>query len=293
MNRYQPTDDSNYSNWVGKSETHLDTARAQHAAMLDDALGGSHNSNHTDASLQPLRHWLFFQPQFARAQTGVDGHPKKGGFLPPLDLPRRMWAASDVSFFRPLPIDVGIRKDSTIKSIEHKQGNSGRLIFVKVEHTISAIDLDQPSIVETQKLVYREDHKAPSRKQPPARAIPAPDTCDWQTRADTDEVLLFRYSALTANAHRIHYDKPYATKVEGYKGLVVQAPLQATLLVDAWQKQHPKTTLRQFSFRAIAPSFVGEPLTLCGQTISDNECELWIRRIDGSIGMKANLKFVP
>jgi 3-methylfumaryl-CoA hydratase len=274
-----------FHEWIGRSEQRSDRLRAEPIAMLDAAFDHPGRMPEAAQDLPPLRHWLYFHAPLRRSDTAVDGHAAKGGFLPPVELPRRMWAAGEIEFVRALSPGAQVTRTSTIRAIERKQGRSGELVFVDVEHCIAEDGHAKPAIIENQRIVYRADGAAS------AAGEAATERGDWEHAFVTDEVLLFRYSALTANAHRIHYDRRYACDVENHRDLVVHGPLQATLLVDAWQRAFPDAVLRHFSFRAIAPSFVGEALALCGRRMGDSEAELWLRRADGSVGMRAHVAF--
>lgn len=205
--------------------------------------------------IPPLWHWAFFQEPARQREIGADGHPKKGKFLPPVSLPRRMFAGSKLSFHRPLLVGETYHYSSSINGISVKQGNSGKLVFVRVEHRIA--DKDGSSCLdENQDIVYRG---APTAFQQPAAAASNSDRdWDWEERIVADPVMLFRYSAVTYNGHRIHYDFPYATQVEGYPGLVVHGPLLATLMTKAIGDRIPKTRLAKFEFAGKSPVFSGD-----------------------------------
>jgi 3-methylfumaryl-CoA hydratase len=212
--------------------------------------------------LPPLAHWLYFLPQALQREIGADGHPKRGGFLPPVPLPRRMWAGSRFAFDgEPLRVGEAIRRASKIKSVEPKSGSTGSMVFVTVEHTVSGAR--GPSFVEEHDIVYREAAK-PGEKQREPR--PAPADATWSKKIMADPVLLFRFSALTFNAHRIHYDHPYATKIEGYEGLVVHGPLMAVLMLDLVDRVSPGAPVSAFDFKAVNPAFVPHALAVRAKT---------------------------
>lgn len=216
--------------------------------------------------------WTLFQPAPTAAQTGIDGHPRTGGFLPDTGLPRRMWASSKLTQTGPFRVGEPVTRCSTVKSVEQKPGRSGRLCFVQVEHR-----LESPgggALNETQVLVYREASTGTYQRgtADPSKSI---REVDWQEEWATDPVMLFRYSALTYNAHRIHYDLPYATGVEGYPGLVVHAPLMATVLIDAYQRHVPGAACHSCEFRGIQPVFAGQSLFLGGRHDAD-VTHLWV-----------------
>ncbi len=210
-------------------------------------------------TLPPLGHWLLFPPQVRQSLLGGDGHPHRGaaGLLPAVDLPRRMWAGSRVRFLAAITLGAALRRTSTLVAATPKAGRSGAMLFATVRHEIH--DGATLAIVEEQDIVYREA-AAPGAITPRATGE-VPGDAVARTIVP-DPVLLFRYSALTFNGHRIHYDRDYARQVEGYPGLVVHGPLIATLLLDLLLRRNPGAEVTGFTFRASAPAFDGEPLTL-------------------------------
>ena len=209
----------------------------------------------------------------------MDGHARRGGFLPPVPLPRRMWAGGRFEFHQPLHIGERISRVSRVADVTHKQGRTGELVFVLVRHEISGAE--GPAVVEEQDLVYR-DHSG-SALAPPA----APSSHGWERILRADDVLLFRYSALTFNGHRIHYDRRHATETEGYPGLVVHGPLIATLLVDLLRRNLPVKNISRFSFRAVRPLFDTAPFSICGQPEGDR-VRLWAKNESGGLVMDAS-----
>lgn len=208
-----------------------------------------------ESELAPLGHWLNFLPDARQANLADDGHPKRGGFLPQIPLPRRMWAAGALEFKFPIPVGQPIRRRSTITDVAARTGSTGDLVFVTIEHEIFVET--RTALFEEQTIVYRGQSQ--SSKQP----VPKGDTPAGFARSlILTETALFRYSALTYNAHRIHYDQAYATTVEGYPALVAQGPFIATLLLDHFSRRHPLSRIRRFSFRAEHPIFVGQRVEL-------------------------------
>ena len=231
----------------------------------------------------PLSHWLFFTPKVPQASIGVDGHPARGGFLPPISLPRRMWAGGTLLFHHPLRVGDEVQRESRVMDVSEKDGRSGRLAFVTVRHELT--NANGLAITENQDIVYREAALVGS-PQPAGKAAPKDET--FKRRVTPDPVQLFRFSALTFNAHRIHYDREYATHVEGYPGLVVHGPFIATLLLDLLNRQEPGATIRRFTFKAVGPLFDTHPFELCGRPDGARKFALWARNHEGALAMEAS-----
>ena len=233
--------------------------------------------------LPPPWHWLYFLTMGPLADAGPDGHPRRGGFMPPVPLPRRMWAGSRMEFFAPLRVGDAIRRVSTIAGVSAKEGRSGPLVFVTVRHEIA--NANGPLLIDEHNIVYR-DLPRKGESAPPAKM--APQDHAWTREIRPDPVLLFRYSALTFNSHRIHYDHPYVTAVEGYPGLVVHGPLLATLLLDLLLRQRPQACVTRFEFRALRPLFDTAPFAVCGRPEADgHDVALWAKDADGRLCMEA------
>jgi len=217
--------------------------------------------------LPPLWHWLYFLDTAPQSKIGPDGHaesrgsdPRLGDFLPPVPLPRRMWAGSRFAFEgEPLKVGETIRRASKIKSVEPKSGSTGSMVFVTVEHTVSGGR--GASFVEEHDIVYREAAKPGEKQREPK---PAPTDATWTRKVMADPVLLFRFSALTFNGHRIHYDQPYVTGTEGYPGLIVHGPLLGMLQMELARRSNPDRIPRSFEFRALSPGLCGWPLLGAG-----------------------------
>ncbi|WP_246666119.1 MaoC family dehydratase N-terminal domain-containing protein [Aquamicrobium sp. LC103] len=266
--------------WIGRTSEAEDivTPRllASFSAMLAPHLAAS-----SEGEAPVGLHWCL-APEIAEArELGDDGHPAKGGFLPPVPLPRRMWAAGDLRFLAPLRPGDRVRRRSTVSKIEEKHGQSGRLVFVTVRH--EAENENGPVIDEDHVIVYREAG-GPSRPAPAAASPTEP--APHQQEIEIDPVLLFRYSALTFNGHRIHYDAPYAREVEGYQGLVIHGPLQATLLMNFAATIGGRAP-RRFSFRGVHPATGTQKLLLRATPGEDDSLALEVLAADGHITMKA------
>ena len=271
--------------WVGRTEELQDDIAAAPLRGLSAALDRDDPAPVKGSSVPPLGHWLYFLPQAPQSQIGPDGHPRRGGFLPPVPLPRRMWAGGRLAWEPGNPLRVGdaARKLSRIESVTHKSGRSGEMVFVLVKHEVhNALGL---CLTEEHDIVYR------AAAQPGEKAVAptaAQATAAWRREIVPDDVLLFRYSALTFNGHRIHYDRQYVTQEEGYPGLIVHGPLIATLLTDLVRRHASRAVIERFSFRAVRPTFDLHPFFVCGQPSEDERhVKLWAHDHEGFLTMQA------
>ena len=275
--------------WIGRSITQQDrltaAALARFRATIDSDAAG-------DTAAQAI-HWCLCLPDAPTAALGADGHPLRtedpDSFMPPIPLPRRMWAASDARFHTPIRAGAAIERTSTIAAISEKTGGTGQLVFVEVAHDTQADGM--LAVSERQTIVFREPAPTTVAASAPLPPVGEPDLSGWTWRRDVQpsEAMLFRYSALTFNSHRIHYDLPYARDEEGYRGLVVHGPLTATLLLDLAQRELGANALTAFKMRAQAPAFVGEPVHLVGRPKEDG-WELAAIGPDGRTIMAAEAK---
>ena len=275
------------SAWIGRSETLHDHLHPWPMQALAATLDHAPAAVAQGTVLPPLWHWLYFLPRHRQSEVGADGHPQRGGFLPPVPLPRRMWAGSQLEFRAPLRIGDAVQRRSTLADVSAKSGRSGELVFVKLRHELFCNGAAEAALVEHQDIVYREAQRAGDPPPPPQ---PAPADAAWQREWRPDEVLLFRYSALTFNGHRIHYDQPYATTVEGYPGLVVHGPLIATLLLDLLHREVPAVQVAGFRFRALRPTIAGRPMRVNGAPQADGRSvQLWAQDHEGWLTMDATV----
>lgn len=270
--------------WVGNSVEMDDDISLFQARALAAALNNTTLPEKGDA-LPPFWEWMYFLPTPAGNETGPDGHPDKGGFLPPVPLPRRMWAAGQAEYKQALVIGEPARRTSTIESVELKTGRSGTLVFVNVRHDIH--QGDALCISQLQNIVYREASEDAEFTLPPGK--PAPATAAFSDTIQPNPVLLFRYSALTYNGHRIHYDRPYATQEEGYPALVVHGPLLVTLLLELPRRHLDGRRIAEFSFRAIRPTFDTHAFTVAGVADGDN-LKLWSADFENCLCMSIDAK---
>lgn len=266
--------------WIGKQEVLTDTVTPAPVAGLSAALNYPETRAVVGDRLPTPWHWLYFWPTVASSDVDQDGHPKRGGFLPPVPLPRRMWAGSRITYQSELLVGDVIKRVSTITNITLKQGRTDQLVFVTLKHDI--FTAEKLVISEQQDLVYCE---AVANNRPPL-AKSFPDDPMWSLEVQPNPVLLFRYSALTFNSHRIHYDRDFAMQKEGYGGLVVHGPLTATLLLDLLYREMPEAQLVKFQFRGISPLFDNDVIHLQGRR-DDQKIRLWALNGAGELAMTA------
>ena len=271
------------SQWVGRSEERSDWINPNHVAALSATLDRDDAFPQAGEAVAPGLHWTLFPPLARQSELGPDGHAKKGGFLPPVTLPRRMWAGGRLQFHQPLKVGEKVARRSVIERVEEKHGKSGHLVFVTVRHILSAAN--GPAIEEEHDIVYREAPAADAPPPPPAEKAAAGP---WCRQIVPDDVLLFRYSALTFNGHRIHYDRRYVTGVEGYPGLIVHGPLIATLLLDLLRRQLPGADLARFAFKVLRPTFDISPFSVDGGPgDAPGHYRLWSTDNQGAKSMEA------
>ncbi|MEE8171818.1 MAG: MaoC family dehydratase N-terminal domain-containing protein, partial [Alphaproteobacteria bacterium] len=278
---------NNFDEWVGTSREQRERIDRALPAGMSAALDRDDPPPRDGDPLPPCWHWMFFRDATVQSELGADGLPERGALMPPVPLPRRMWAGSRIRFEAPLRLGETALKRSEIESITEKSGKSGKLVFVNLRHTVSNA-ADEVAIEEEQNIVYTEAPR-PDAAAPPRRA---PADAAWRRELRPDPVLLFRYSALTFNPHRIHYDQPYCTEEEGYPGLVVHGPLIATLMVDLCRRSRPDSEIKEFSFRAMAPLFVDHAMVLGGAPSDDGaSAAVWAADDSGGLASQGEVKF--
>ncbi len=268
---------SEFEQWLGRSTTttaQLEVSQANRMAVTLDR----DPTFQAGDRLPPLWHWLYFHDLARAADLGQDGHPKLGLFLPPVPLPRRMWAGGSFVFHAPLYLGETVTRTSVIRSITPKTGRSGALYFVTVEHTVATGAV--LNLVEEQNIVYRELPTAAATIQAEA----APINAEYSQAYTVNSTTLFRYSALTFNGHRIHYDVDYCRQVEGYPNLVIHGPLIATLLLDLYSQQ--AQPLHWLRYQAKSPLFLPHPFTVNGKQTSAG-AQLWASNHAGQVAMAA------
>jgi 3-methylfumaryl-CoA hydratase len=301
--------------WAGRTETLSDVVTAAPLRALSATLDRDDALPVPGTEVPPLWHWLYFLPQHRQSEIGPDGHAKRGGFLPPVPLPRRMWAGGRLQWLPGNPLVVGdaVQRISRIESVTHKAGRTGDLLFVQVKHEVH--NANGLALTEEHDIVYRAAQAptlgtgvssltaegslaargGPSPLAQPGDPVSPPIAAEksaaWQREVVPDDVLLFRYSALTFNGHRIHYDRRYVTEVEGYPGLIVHGPLIATLLVDLVRRNAPGVFIKSFNFKAVRPTFDLHPFRLNGQASEDGKSvRLWAEDFEGWLTMKGSVE---
>jgi 3-methylfumaryl-CoA hydratase len=269
--------------WIGRTDLRTDEILAFPAKAFAATLNQAGSTPwQPGADLPELWAWLYFLPLVPMSEIGSDGHPRRGGFLPPIALERRMWAGSRCVFHGALRIGDHAERISTILKIAEKTGKAGPMVFVTVRHEIRSAG----------HLVFEEEQDIVFVAMPDRQVTPDPvplPPCDWQETVAVDPVLLFRFSAITFNGHRIHYDRDYATKVEKYPGLVVHGPLQALMLFEAARRRTPGRRPARFEFRGIRPLFDQDAVTLNGRARDDGGVDLFTGTAGGDMGMQASL----
>lgn len=276
----------NFAEWIGNKQISEDRCEQRSVQMLQALFN---KKDLTVKETPHLFHWINFPHVVDQSEISTDGHPKKGDFLPPIPFPRRMWAGSRLEFIKPIIVGQDLRRVSEIADIQFKQGKTTDLYFVTVNHAIYAND--ELVIKEQQDIVYKPDTDTNQKMSVSKTSVASsPLNYSFKQQYTVDTTALFRYSALTFNGHKIHYDRPYATQVEGYPGLVVHGPLLATFLMQTLQNKYPEKVIKKFEFRALKPVFDFNEFYICGD-VQEQNAELWIEHLDGQIAMKAKATF--
>ncbi|MBL4719746.1 MAG: MaoC family dehydratase N-terminal domain-containing protein [Alphaproteobacteria bacterium] len=274
--------------WVGKTEIfeeRVSAGRVQGLAALLDKPDIPRDGD----LMRPMDHWCFFKPRVRQSEIGPDGHPKRGDFMPPVPLPRRVFGGFRAVYHQPLRLGEMARKEAKIIAVAIKQGRDGPLVICTVSNRFSGEN--GLAIEEEHDFIYRGDPPAKTTKTPETKPSAAPPPAfDYSQVITPDPVMLFRYSACTFNGHRIHYDYKYVTEVEGYPGLIVHGPLIATFLMELAMGNNPDKTPTGYTFQARAPLFGHETFTVAGKTIGDG-CETWSLRPDGQVSATGVVKF--
>lgn len=268
------------SDWLGRKEISRDEISGNLVRRIAATFGVT--APEAGAALPMLWHWAFFHDAVAESGLGADGHPARGGFLPPAEGRNRMWAGGRLEFIKPLVVGAAAERVSTIVKVEEKAGRTGALLFVTVKH--EHMQHGELAIFEEHDIVYREP--TPPRLSDSS----ALQAADWSEQIVPSPTLLFRYSAITFNGHRIHYDWPYATDAEGYAGLVVHGPLISTLTLHAFVRANPQARIRKFSYRGVRPLISPDPFSVSGRITEPGRAELWASNQNGA-AQRAEIEF--
>jgi len=278
---------ANYDGWVGRQEVLEGLVTAYNSDAMAATLDRDDPPLRDGDPIPPGWHQFYIREVVKLADTAADGHPKRGGFVPPIPLPRRMWAGTKSTFHRPVRVGERLRKTTTIEAVTPKTGKTGRLVFLTLKHEIESGG--ELAVTEIQESVYREAAKPGAAPPVPP---PAPGAAVWKRTIHPTPVLLFRFSALTMNSHRIHYDRAYVTEVEKYPGLLVHGPLTHTLLLDLFRRENPGATLETFAVRAVSPLYDIHDFTVEGAPGADGRsASLWALNHEGRLAMSAEATY--
>lgn len=273
-----------YDEWVGKTNESNDSMAPEQLQRFEALMNRDPYSVSSGSELPPCAHWCYFTPIDKQSNIAADGHAMKGDFLPPVELPKRMWAGGKITFKKPLLAGTPAKKISTVESINNKNGRTGKLCFVTVRHQVSV--RRSVAIDEEQQIVYREESE---KSIHPTRTQPMDIDSGWEISITPDSVQLFRFSALTFNSHRIHYDLNYVRKAEGYPNLVVHGPYLLVLLLDALRNRE-ESFIEDVDYRALGPVYLGEEITIHGKAVDHQRTELRVTGPEGKMAMKATVK---
>ena len=281
MNEHSITE---LQNWIGRSEIVKDVISLSTVANMSATIGSSPDELQHGSPLPPCWHWLFFNRGAQSEKLRLDGTYADSDYMPPILLPRRMWVGNKIEISKPLTIGSAARRISIVEEITEKTGLSGRLIFIRERMEIT--DDNCGSLTDWRTLVFRDG----AAKLEHQKKTPAPKIGEWVQSINPDPVLLFRYSALTFNSHRIHYDRDYTQNIEGYQDLLVHAPLTATLLLNLLRQQMPLVEVKELSIRATAPIFIGQSFSINGTPSKEEKSiQLWAMTEDGNLAMTVDI----
>ncbi|TVR28014.1 MAG: acyl-CoA dehydrogenase [Balneolaceae bacterium] len=275
-----------YDEWIGKTKDRNDSMAPEQLQRFEALMNQNPHSVTSGTELPPCAHWCYFTPIDMQSNIAVDGHALKGDFLPPVELPKRMWAGGKITFKKPLLAGTPAEKKSTIIAINEKEGSTGKLCFVTVRHQISA--RGAVAVDEEQQIVYREESEEGAH---PIRTQPLDIDPDWKKTTKLDSVQLFRFSALTFNSHRIHYDREYVKKIEGYPNLVVHGPYLLVLLLDAFKNKDDGRVIEDVEYSAVGPVYLDEQITIQGKGVDNHRVELRVTGPEGNMAMKATVNW--
>lgn len=276
----------NADEWIGKSEDRSDSMSVEQLQRFEAMMNRDPSQIAEGAELAPCAHWIYFTPALPQSELGVNGNAMNDSLLPPVDLPRRMWAGGKLTFKKSLKVGIPAEKKSTVTKIEEKEGSTGKLCFVTLRHQISS--KGAVAVDEEQTFVFREENE---RGAHPIRTQPLDIDPDWKKITKPDSIQLFRFSALTFNSHRIHYDRDYAQQVEGYPDLVVHAPLLLLTIIDAFKTKHDGKMIEEIEYNSIGPVYLGEQITIHCKNTDNFKAELRVCGHEGKVAIKASINW--
>lgn len=274
------------NDWVGNSFDISDSMAPEQLKKFEALMNDDPEAVTEGSVISPCGHWVYFNPPIPQADLSISGHERNSNFLPPVDLPRRMWAGGTIKFKKPLKTGTPADKKSTITKIEEKEGKKGKLCFVTIRHQVSASG--SVAIDEEQTIVYREESEKGAH---PIRTQPLDIDPEWRKSTKPDSIQLFRYSALTFNSHRIHYDQDYAREMEGYPNVLVHAPFLVLLMVNAFTSKSDGKVVSEIEYENVGPVYLGEQITICGKTADNNKTALRIHGPEGKLAVKAKFQW--
>jgi 3-methylfumaryl-CoA hydratase len=274
--------------WIGRATNREQVADPAPVAMMSATLDRDDPAPKAGDELPPMWTWLYFLGTDPTRVLGADGLPPDGVLQPPVPLPRRMWAGGNFTFHRPIGLGTQLTQRASVADISMKTGRNGLLVFVT--HRYETYDLGGLAVTENYISVFREAEKTGANAPPPAPPAKAPAEAKWRRQVEPSVPFLFRFSALTFNPHRIHYDRPYTMEQEGYPGLIVHGPLQSILMMDLVRREMPDADPLSVRFRALAPLYDEGPFSVCGAPGPDGAI-LWVERPDGTVTMQADVAF--
>ena len=274
------------NDWVGNSFDISDSMAPEQLKKFEALMNDDPEAVTEGSVISPCGHWVYFNPPIPQADLAISGHERNSNFFPPVDLPRRMWAGGTIKFKKPLKTGTPADKKSTITKIEEKEGKTGKLCFVTIRHQVSASG--SVAIDEEQTIVYREESEKGAH---PIRTQPLDIDPEWRKSTKPDSVQLFRYSALTFNSHRIHYDQDYAREMEGYPNVLVHAPFLVLLMVNAFTSKSDGKVVSEIEYENVGPVYLGEQITICGKTADNNKTALRIHGSEGKLAVKAEFQW--
>lgn len=276
-----------YDEWIGKSKDQNDSMAPEQLQRFEALMDRNPGEVGAGTVLPPCAHWIYFTPLDLQTDIAENGHSRNGGFLPPVDLPLRMWAGGNIQFKKPLKTGIPADRKSTIVKIDEKKGAGGKLCFVTIRHQVSASGA--VAIDEEQQIVFRE---ASEEGAHPVRTRPMDIDYDWKKNRKPDIAELFRFSALTFNAHRIHYDYLYTTEKEGYPNLLVHAPYLLAILLNTFKNRFDGKMIEQVEYRSAGPLYLGEELTITSKDVDNTKAEMRALGPDNKIAMTASVTWI-